>query len=155
MTTRVRHRFGPRDAGAVSILFAVGLTVIMAIMALSVDFGGRLRAAARAQALAEQAARAGAQQINNDAITGVPATIDLAAATKAACTTYLNGTGASCPLLGPDAAPPALSTDKKSITVTVQITYQPTLLELFIPDRIDLKKFVVTGTATATLIADH
>jgi Flp pilus assembly protein TadG len=151
MTTRARHRLGPRDAGAVSILFAVGLTVIMAIMALSFDFGGRLRAAARAQALAEQAARAGAQQINSDAITGVPATIDIAAAKTAACTTYLKGTGGKCP----DDAVPTLSPDKKSITVTVQITYQPTFLELFIPDRIDLSKFTVEGRATATLIADH
>lgn len=151
MTMRRRHRPGARDAGAVSILFAVGLTVIMAIMALSVDFGGRLRAAARAQALAEQAARAGAQQINSDAITGTAATIDKAAATVAACTTYLHGTGGSCPA----GDMPTLSPDQTSFTVTVQITYQPTFLELFIPDRVDLSKFVVTGRATATLIPDH
>ena len=45
--------------------------------------------------------------------------------------------------------------DQTSFTVTVQITYQPTFLELFIPDRIDLTKFTVRGKATATLIPDH
>ena len=150
MNIRLRRRLGVRDAGAVSILFAVGLTVIMAIMALSFDFGGRLRAAARAQALAEQAARAGAQQINNDAITGGTATINQAAAKTAACTIYLNKSGGSCP----PSAMPTFSPDGKSITVTVQITYKPDLLQLFIPDRIDLSKFTVTGRATATLIPD-
>jgi Flp pilus assembly protein TadG len=146
MIGRIRTRRLPHDVGSVSILLAVGLVAIMAVMALGVDFGGRLRAFARAQALAESAARAGAQQINTDAITGAPATINKNAAPTVACA-FLSGTQASC------VGTPAVSTDGQTITVTVEIKYDPKMLDLFIPNKFDKTKFNVTGTATARLIA--
>jgi uncharacterized membrane protein len=145
MIGHIRTRRPPHDAGSVSILLAVGLAAIMAVMALGVDSGGRLRAFARAQALAESAARAGAQQINTDAITGNPATINTNTAPTVACA-FLSGTEASC------VGKPAVSTDGQTITVKVQIKYDPTMLDLFIPNKFDKKAFTVTGTATARLL---
>jgi Flp pilus assembly protein TadG len=145
MIGRIRTRRPARDAGSVSILLAVGLVAIMAVMALGVDFGGRLRAFARAQALAESAARAGAQQINTGAITGAAATINTNTAPTVACA-FLKGTEAAC------AGTPAVSPDGQTITVKVQITYDPKMLDLFMPNKIDKKAFTVTGTATARLL---
>jgi len=145
MIGRIRTRRPAHDAGSVSILLAVGLAVIMAVMALGVDFGGRLRAFARAQALAESAARAGAQQINAGAITGASATINTSTAPPVACA-FLKGTEASC------VGTPVVSPDGQTITVTVQIKYDPAMLALFVPNQIDKKTFTVKGTATARLL---
>ena len=146
MTSIERHR-SAADAGFVSILFAVGLSAIMAIMALSVDFGGRLRSAARAQAIAESAARAGAQDLAlSTAITGQSDEIDPDQGPKDACA-YAVGLGVA----KTDCAAQVSPTDGQTITVTVSLQYTPTFLSLFIP--IDQKKFRVTGTATAQLIA--
>jgi Flp pilus assembly protein TadG len=145
MIGRIRTRRPAHDAGSVSILLAVGLVAIMAVMALGVDFGGRLRAFARAQALAESAARAGAQQINTGAITGATATINTNTAPTVACA-FLHGTEASC------VGTPAVSPDGQTITVKVQIKYDPTMLDLFMPNSVDKKAFTVTGTATARLL---
>ncbi len=142
----IRTRRPSHDAGSVSILLAVGLAAIMAVIALGVDSGGRLRAFARAQALAESAARAGAQEITTDAITGAPAKINKDTAPKVACA-FLNGTEASC------VGTPAVPTDGQTITVKVEITYDPKMLDLFIPNQFDKKAFTVTGTATARLLA--
>lgn len=146
MSPRAANRRRDRDRGSVSILFAVGLFAIMAVMALGVDFGGRLRAFARAEALAQEAARAGAQQVNLDAITGAPASINSATGPQAACG-FLSGTEATC------ASTPTVSPDGQTITVIVQIKYDPAMLDLFIPTSLDKNKFIVTGTATARLVA--
>ena len=144
--TAFRRRSG-HDAGFVSILLAAGLTVIMAIIALSVDFGGRLRSAARAQAIAESASRAGAQElVLGLAMTGQGGQIDPTVGPVTACN-YAATLGITSDLCAAQ-----VSSDGQTITVTVSLNYDPTFLELFIPDRLDKAKFTVTGKATARLI---
>jgi Flp pilus assembly protein TadG len=139
---RVRRTSG--DAGSVSILFAVGLLAVLMVIALGVDFGGRLRTVVRAQALAEQAARAGAEQINMSAITGAAVQINQAAATTAA-ESFLTGTEAKFIS--------ATFPDSQSITVSVEIDYDPAMLNLFVPGRFDASKFNITERATARIVA--
>jgi Flp pilus assembly protein TadG len=72
---------GLADRGAVTVLFAaLGLALLMAT-GLAVDGGRRLGALAEARDIADNAARAGAQEIDENTyrMTGVPA-IDEAAA---------------------------------------------------------------------------
>ena len=129
-----------RDRGSVSILFAAGLLAILMIIGLSVDAGGRLRAAAYASNLAAAAARTGAQQINlPDAIQGKPKVIDKDAAAKA-INAYVTGLGAT-------AAPPTFSANGLQITVTVTVTYHTEVLWI-----VNVNTLTVTGTATATLL---
>lgn len=147
MTSVGRHR-SAGDAGFVSILFAVGLTAIMMIIALSFDFGGRLRSAARAQAIAETSARAGAQDlVLAGAITGQSDLIDPDLGPQDACA-YALGLG-----IAKTDCTAQVSPDGQTITVTVWLQYTPTFLPLFLPGQIDQSKFRVTGKATAQLIA--
>jgi Flp pilus assembly protein TadG len=127
-----------RDAGAVTILLAVGITALIMIIALSVDVSGILRTDDRARALAEQAARAGAQQISiSNALAGNGTTIDQAKVTAAACSFLPVGT--DCVV-----APPTSQT----VTVTVTLTFHGLLNTMFgWPD------FTEKATATAVLVS--
>jgi Flp pilus assembly protein TadG len=131
-----------RDTGAVTILFAVGIAAIIMIIAVSVDVSGSLRASFRARALAEQAARAGAQQINiGTALTGTGTPIDDAdePAVRAAACSWLPS-DAQCVgdvVFGPN-----------TVTVTVTLTYQSLLHAMF-----GITDHPQTATATALLVS--
>jgi hypothetical protein len=110
------------------------------IIALSVDISGTLRARDRARALAEQAARAGAEQISIAGALGGGGTSlgTQTAVTNAACATLPSD--AQCvglATLGPD-----------SVTVTVTLTYH-SLLHTMIGTFPDFKE---TESGTAVLI---
>jgi Flp pilus assembly protein TadG len=113
------------DAGAVTILFAVGITAIIMIIAVSVDVSGSLRASFRARALAEQAARAGAEQI------------DLAAALAGTGTPVDSGNepavrAAACGWLPSDAqCVGKVIFGSSTVTVTVTLTYHSLLSTMF------------------------
>ena len=135
--TRVRRR---NDAGAVTILFAAGIAAIIMIIAVSVDVSGSLRASFRARALAEQAARAGADQISiQAALAGDDTEIDTNTLQTAAC--------------GPATLPPdakcvgAASVGPGTVTVTVTLTYHSLLSSMF-----GYTDEAQTATATALLI---
>jgi Flp pilus assembly protein TadG len=138
-TERRRLRWND-DAGAVTILLAVGITAIIMIIALSVDISGTLRTRDRARALAEQAARAGAEQISLSSALGGSGTklgsqVDV---TAAACATLPSD--AKCvgqAVLGPN-----------TVSVKVTITYHSLLHSMVgtFPD------FTETETGTAVLI---
>jgi Flp pilus assembly protein TadG len=131
-----------RDTGAVTILFAVGISAIIAIIAFSVDVSGSLRASFRARALAEQAARAGAEQINlGAALVGTGTPIDSAdePAVRAAACDWLPS-DAHC--VGNVTFGPS------TVTVTVTLTYHSLLSTMF-----GFADKPQTATATALLVS--
>lgn len=74
-----------RDAGGISILLAVVAMILLIAIGVVADGKGALDASARASADAQEAARAGAQQIDPArAITGTGIVLDPAAAAAAA-----------------------------------------------------------------------
>jgi Flp pilus assembly protein TadG len=144
----MRRRLGTvsergRDAGAVTILFAVGIAAIIMIIAVSVDVSGSLRASFRARALAEQAARAGAGQINlGKALAGGGSQIDndVSAVQTAACGPGALPADAKCVgqvVVGSD-----------TVTVTVTLTYHSLLHTMF-----GFTDHAQTATATALLVS--
>ena len=136
-----------RDAGAVTILFAVGITAIIMIIVVSVDVSGSLRASFRARALAEQAARAGAQQISIEkALAGDGGQID---PTKP--------DGSNDPVQNAACGPGALPADAQcvgkvkvvdnTVTVKVALTYHSLLGSMF-----GYTDSPLEGTGTALLV---
>src|SRR5262245_19388145 len=137
MRTRLRRlgdraaRGRQRDAGAVTILFAVGLLAVMMIIGLSIDVSGVLRTRERARAIAEQAARYGAEQISiGAALNGNGTELDT------------NNTGINTPLYNAVCKSGWLPSDAQcvggvtvgpsSVTVTISVTYN-SLLNRTIP----------------------
>ena len=115
MTADIKRR---DDRGAASILFAVvGVALLMAT-GLAVDGGRKLGALSEARDIADNAARAGAQMIDEDTYrsSGIPA-LDPAAATQRAHA-YLATHGHTGTVTVAGAA----------VTVTVTITIDPTFL---------------------------
>ena len=115
-----RHRRDPKasERGAASILFAVlGVALLMAT-GLAVDGGRKLGALSEARDIADNAARAGAQMVDEDAyrVTGIP-TLDPADATKRAAE-YLASQGHTGTIV----------VSATEVTVTVTITINPKFL---------------------------
>jgi Flp pilus assembly protein TadG len=111
------------DRGSLSVYFAVLIVPFLLIAGLVVDGSGALVARQRAADEAEQAARAGANQLDLAALRGPEGkrTIDDAAA-QAAVDSYLSGgktTGHSTQV---QHAP------EEKVTVTVDVTYAPIVL---------------------------
>ena len=123
------------ERGSVSILIAVlGLALLMAT-GLAVDGGRKLGALSEARDIADNAARAGAQEVDVDAYraTGVP-TINPAAATQRA-NAYLATTGHTGTVV----------VTGTTVTVTVTITVNTTFLPV---------PMSASATESATAIAD-
>jgi len=59
-----RHRQAVREEGSVAIYAVVVISGLLLMLALVVDGGGKLNAQERADSAAQEAARAGAEQIN-------------------------------------------------------------------------------------------
>ncbi|MFF7637623.1 hypothetical protein ACFZB9_31435 [Kitasatospora sp. NPDC008050] len=138
----MRVRRGGRDRGTISIFVALGATTLMLFLGIVLDCGGRLRAIERTDALAEEAARVGGQQIDEGALLGGKGLkIDTAAA-YAAADAYLKPYGLSAE--PPDPAEPATAT---SITIVINTTYRTALLGLF-----DTPTLTVHGTGSATVV---
>ncbi|HKD97701.1 MAG TPA: pilus assembly protein TadG-related protein [Micromonosporaceae bacterium] len=129
-----------RDRGSVSILFAAGLTAIIMIIGLSVDGGGRLRAAQRAQDVAAEAARAGGQAVDvARVLAGGPRQLDPAAA-ETAVQDYLRAAGAT--------GSADISDDLRHVTVHVTLVYHTRMLSL-----VGIATLTVAATATAALVS--
>ncbi len=116
---------------------AVIAVALLAMGGLVIDGTGKLRAARQADAIAEEAARAGADSINATAIrAGGPVTVDPTSAVSAA-QSYLTSA---------DVTGTATADGPNRIAVTVTITRPTDLLGL-----VGVHSFTVTGHATATL----
>lgn len=122
------HSAGRADRGSVSVLVAVLVPALLLLVALIVDGAGQLRAHARADALAAEAARAAQTALDTR---GVTITLDPAAAARAAIA-YLHAAGqrGHVTVTGPD-----------TVRVAATVTH---------PAAIGLTGPVHTATATAT-----
>ena len=122
-----------RDRGSVSIWLAASGLVMIILVGLAVDLGGKVGAQQRAQDVARQAARAGGQQLQAaGAVRGDGVTVDPYAAQRAA-RTYLAGSG----MTGT-----ATIVDGQTVHVTTTATYECTFLGI-----IGLSAFTVHGAA--------
>ena len=126
-------RTARRDRGSVSIWLAASGLVMIILVGLAVDLGGKVGAQQRAQDVARQAARAGGQQLQaGGAIRGDGLTVDPYAAQRAA-QTYLAGSG----MTGT-----ASVVNGQTVHVTTTATYECTFLGI-----IGLSSFTVHGVA--------
>ncbi|MBE1533722.1 TadE/TadG family type IV pilus assembly protein [Actinomadura algeriensis] len=133
-----RRDTGSRDRGTVSLYVVLFTPVVFLLAGLLVDGGLAIHARQRAADMAEQAARAGANEIDLDALraSGDPV-VDPGRARAAACdllSAYGDEvTGANC------------EASTEAVTVTVQIRVRPQFLAIF-PG---FGEFTMTSDATA------
>jgi hypothetical protein len=136
MRQRARVR---RDEGRIALLVLVLAVAVLAMIGLSVDGGGKVRALERADDLAAEAARAAGQQIlAPQAIQGGEKVVDPSQAVDAA-QQYLAAAGVTGTV--------AVAPDGRHITVTVTIVYRTIFLGV-----IGIQTLTATRHATAVLV---
>jgi hypothetical protein len=127
------------DDGRVALLVLVMALGVLAMIGLSVDGGGKMRALKRADRIAAEAARAAGQAIDFDqAVPGGEKVVDPGAAVGAA-QAYLAAAGVSGSV--------SLSGDRRQVSITVSDTYNTVILGI-----IGIGDMPVTGHATAQLL---
>jgi Flp pilus assembly protein TadG len=135
---RMRRRM-EGDHGSIAVYTAVVTIVLLGIIGLVLDGGGKLRATERADALAIEASRAAGQAIDPArAITGRAIRVDPQAAAAAALA-YLHQAGA--------AGQVSISPDRTRLAVTVHGVYETKFLPV-----VGITSMPVTGHGTATLL---
>ncbi|MCK9871422.1 pilus assembly protein TadG-related protein [Nocardiopsis dassonvillei] len=124
------------DDGKMSLFFAVGLVGLLLVAGLVLDGGAQLRATQRAQGLAEEAARAGAQAVDVDALMrGQEPRLDSSLA-RSTAQSYLTTAGATG----------TVTAGLETVSVDVTITTPTLFLSL-----IGLPELSGSGSATARL----
>ncbi|MFJ9574641.1 pilus assembly protein TadG-related protein [Streptomyces bacillaris] len=124
------------DRGSMSLFALVTVVALLAVAALVIDGGGKLRARTHAEGVAHEAARAGGQAIDaGRAISGGGVGVDRNAAVGAA-RAYLNRAGVTGSV--------QVSEGGAALQVTVSETYQP----LFLGGG----NWTVTGHGSANLV---
>lgn len=143
MRTRLRPRRlrlprpGEPERGSISIWFATCAIVMIILVGLAVDLGGKVHAQQHARDVARQAARAGGQQIQAaTAIRGQGVIADPHAAAQAA-QTYLAGSGM---------AGSASIIDGRTVRVSTTETYRTMFLAI-----IGINRFTVHGRADSRI----
>jgi hypothetical protein len=135
-----RHRVATRDEGRIALLVIVLTVAVLAMIGLSVDGGGKVRALQRADSLASEAARAAGQQIlAAQAIQGGDKVVDPTAAVAAA-RDYLAAAGVTGTV--------TVSPERRHIEVTVTILYRTVFL-----GTLGIDTLTATRQATAVLVA--
>jgi Flp pilus assembly protein TadG len=137
MTSRPAPR-RPRDEGTLTLFTAIVAIALLAVVAFVVDAGEKLQAGQQARALAEEAARAGAGQVNAPAAYAGsgPLTVSPAQAVTAA-RQYLSQSGH---------AGTVIVTGNNTVQVTVTVTNPATFTAI-----LGISSVSATETATATL----
>lgn len=137
MNPRAVLRQRPNDRGSITLWFVVIMLVLVCIVGLVVDGGGKIQARQRANFVAEEAARAAGQEIVRPlGMRGIATVVDPLTAQLAA-QAYLARAGV------PGVVIPVSPT---TLVITTTITYQPKFLGL-----IGIGPQVVTGRATVNL----
>ena len=135
------HRFVRRqrdERGAISVWFATAALVMVILVGMAVDLGGKVHAQQQARSAAAQAARTGAQEVQGStAIRGEELRVDLNAA-KAAAQDYLRAAGVEGTVT---------VVDGDTLIVRTTDTYDSKFL-----GAIGLDSMNVTGEASARLI---
>jgi Flp pilus assembly protein TadG len=136
---RLKAARAHRERGAMELFYAGTVIIAFLVIGLVIDGGAALDADSRADYLAQEAARAGAQQIDaGQAITGEAIVVDPDAA-QAAARSFLTNQGVDGEV--------SVAPDGQTLTVVVHDTYHPYFASL-----IGLTQMPVTGHGTATLL---
>ncbi|MBQ0850266.1 hypothetical protein J8N05_18920 [Streptomyces sp. BH-SS-21] len=136
---RLRLHGSCQDRGGLELFYAGTVLIAFLIIGLVVDGGLALNRMSEADYLAQEATRAGAQQIDpGQAITGEALVVDPDAA-QAAARAFLRREGVDGDV--------AVAEDGQSLTVTVHATYQPYFASL-----IGVGEVPLTGHGAATLL---
>ncbi|MEV5880924.1 pilus assembly protein TadG-related protein [Streptomyces sp. NPDC052101] len=136
---RTKRDQGRRDRGQLELFYAGIVIIAFLVVGLVIDGGAALDADSRADYLAQEAARAGAQQIDpSQAITGEAIVVDPDAA-QAAARSYLADHGVDGDV--------SVAADGQTLSVTVHDTYRPYFASL-----VGFAHIPVTGHGTATLL---
>ncbi len=138
MTTPHRRRADP-ERGAIGVFLAVLVPGLLLIIGLAVDGGAKVAATQRANAVADEAARAGGQALDVPAALAGQVQVDPAAAVAAA-QDYLNRN---------DVAGAVTVVDGDTLQVTTTITQPTTFLGL-----VGITAMTVEGSGTADLVTD-
>ncbi|MFB8207917.1 MULTISPECIES: hypothetical protein [unclassified Streptomyces] len=127
------------DRGGIAVYSAIITVALLAVIGITVDGGGKLRATERADAIAMEAARAGGQAIDPAQAIPGKAVVAQPAAAQAAAAAYLSAAGAH--------GSATVSADGKRVTVTVTGTYDTRFLTV-----VGISSMSVHGEGHATLI---
>jgi Flp pilus assembly protein TadG len=126
------------ERGSISVWFATASFVMVILVGMTVDLGGKVHAQQQARSAAAQAARTGAQEVQGStAVRGEDLRVDINAA-KAAAMDYLRAAGVEGN---------ARVVDGDTLIVTTTDTYSSKFLGI-----IGLDTMQVTGEASARLI---
>ena len=132
-----RDHSDSRDRGSLTLMLLVLMVVMLALAGLVIDGGRKLDATQKAYAIAQEAARAGAGQVNTSAAYGSGTyRVDVPQA-LAAARAYLASAGYSG----------SVSASGNNIRVTVHVTQGTTLLSL-----IGIDTLKSSGSAVASLV---
>lgn len=129
------------DGGALSLFVAISAVAMLTIVGLVVDGGARLRAIENADALAQEAARAGGEQIDQAAALQGTLKVDPVAAASAA-QAYLTQNNIPCS--------GCVQTTDTTVTVDVTTDYQTLLLGI-----VGLGTLSVHGHGSAVLVGPN
>ena len=140
MSTGPRPWPAHRERGAIGVFLAVLVPGLLLIIGLAVDGGAKVAATQRANAIAEEAARAGGQALDVSAALAGRVQVDPAAAVTAA-QNYLDRAGVQGAVT---------VVDGTTLRVTTTIA-EPTIFL----DLIGVSTLTVEGTGTAELITDQ
>ena len=140
MIPRTRVRQPSPERGAISVFLAVLVPGLLLIIGLAVDGGAKVSATQRANAIADEAARAGGQALDVSAALAGEVRVDPAAAVAGA-QAYLDRTGVQGVVT---------VVDGDTLQVTTTITQPTTFLGL-----IGISTLTVEGSGTADLITDQ
>jgi Flp pilus assembly protein TadG len=131
---------GERDCGALTLMMAVMMVILLAFAGLVIDGGRKLDQSENAYAVAEEAARAGAGMVNTGEAYGSGTYEVDGPEARAAAQAYL----ASVASQGYSGT---VSVSGNNIRVTVQIVEHTTVLSL-----VGIDTMSSTGTAVASLV---
>ena len=140
MTRHPGHQQPDAERGAIGVFLAVLVPGLLLIVGLAVDGGAKVAATQRANAIADEAARAGGQALDVSAALTGQVRVDPAAAVAAA-QDYLSRNGVQGTVTVVDA---------DTLQVSTTITEPTTFLGL-----IGISTLTVEGTGTADLITDQ
>ena len=135
----MRHPVGRQrdERGAISVWFATASLVMIILVGMTVDVGGKVHAQQQARSAAAQGARTGAQEVHGSAVRGGDLHVDINAA-KSAAQRYLNAAGV-------EGSVTVVNGD--TLIVRTTDTYDSKFLGI-----IGLDSMRVTGEASARLI---
>jgi hypothetical protein len=140
--SRIRVGIDPRDRGSLSVMVAIMFAAIILLVGLTVDGGGKMRADAKADDYAQEAARAAGQAIDpTRAIPGEAIVVSPVAAERAA-KRYLAGTPVRQDSIHVDPIE-----NGRAIRVTLTLEYKTVVAAFFGADTISVK-----GSARAGLV---